>query len=407
MGLAGLVGLAGEGRRFWRGAGPVLAGLLVVGVAGAPARAETVREQQWHLTVMKAAEFWKVGTGKGVTVAVIDSGVGRVPELEGQVLPGVDLAGGKVEGDERTDQDGHGTSMATIIAGTGKASGGEGLSGIAPGARILPIRVPREDAPGESSWAAAIRRAADSDAKVVNISMSTTTADPARDEAVKYALSKGKLVFAAVGEGETTGSTPAAIAAKKAGELRYPAATPGVVGVAAVDPGGEPTAESLTGPQVDLAAPGVDILTSCRGKAGYCKSHGTGEATALASASAALLWSAHPDWTNNQVLRVLLNTSGAPVDGAVRNDWIGYGVARPRIAMSTPGSPGPADVYPLPDFVAAAAAMAAGDAGPSTEVGADEAAGFRGTVWWVGLGLVGVLIVGGAVTTVLGRRAGN
>ncbi|MER5775918.1 S8 family serine peptidase [Streptomyces sp. NPDC002039] len=392
------MGLAGECRRLLRGAGPVLAGLLVVGVAGAPARAETVREQQWHLTAMKAAEFWKVGTGKGVTVAVIDSGVGRVPELEGQVLPGVDLAGGKAEGDERTDRDGHGTSMATIIAGTGKGSGGEGLSGIAPGVKILPIRVPREDAPGESSWAAAIRRAADSDAKVVNISMSTATADPAGDDAVKYALSKGKLVFAAVGEESS---------AEKAGGLRYPAATPGVVGVAAVDPGGKPTAESLAGPQVDMSAPGVDILTACRGKAGYCKSHGTGEATALASASAALLWSAHPDWTNNQVLRVLLNTAGAPLSGAVRNDGVGYGVARPRIAMPTPGPPGPADVYPLPDFVAAAAAMAAGDAGPSTESGADDAAAFRGTVWWIGLGLVGVLIVGGAVTTVLGRRAGN
>ncbi|MCY0962564.1 S8 family serine peptidase [Streptomyces sp. H27-H5] len=402
--------LAGERRRFSRAAGPVLAGLLVVGVAAAPAGAATPRERQWHLTAMKAADFWKIGTGKGVTVAVIDSGVGRAPELEGQVLPGVDLAGGKVgkaAGDERTDPDGHGTSMATIIAGTGRAAGGEGLSGIAPGARILPIRVPREDAPGASSWAAAIRRAADSDAKVVNISMSTTTADPARDDAVKYALSKGKLVFAAMGEGGTTGTTPAAVAAKKAGEPRYPAATPGVVGVAAVGPNGEPTAESLTGPQVDMAAPGVDILTYCRGRAGYCESHGTGEATALASASAALLWSAHPDWTNNQVLRVLLHTSGAPVDGAVRNDWIGYGVARPRIAMSTPGPPGPADVYPLPDFVSAAAAMTVGAGEPSTDSGADEVAGLRGAVGWIGLGLVGVLIIGGAVSTVLARRTAD
>ncbi|MEU9414888.1 S8 family serine peptidase [Streptomyces sp. NPDC048272] len=394
-------------RRFLRGtwAWPLVPALLVVGVAGAPAGAATVREQQWHLTVMKAADFWKVGTGKGVTVAVIDSGVGRVPELEGQVLPGADLAPDAVEGDERTDRDGHGTSMAAIIAGTGKAAGGEGLSGLAPGAKILPIRVPREDVPGGSSWAAAIRRAADSDAKVVNISMSTPTADPARADAVAYALSKGKLVFAAVGEGATTGTTPAAIAAKRPGELRYPAATPGVVGVAAVGPSGEPSAESLTGPQVDMAAPGVDILAPCAGKAGYCASHGTGEATALASASAALLWSAHPDWTGNQVLRVLLNTAGVPVDGSVRNDWIGYGVIRPRVAMPTPGAPGPADVYPLPDFVSTAAATGADAGGPLTESAPDEGSGLRDAVWWTGLGLAGVLVIGGVVTTVLVRRS--
>ncbi|MFD9416308.1 S8 family serine peptidase [Streptomyces goshikiensis] len=75
--------------------------------------------------------------------------------------------------------------------------------------------------------------------------------------------------------------------------------------------------------------------------------HGTSSASALASASAALLWSAHPDWTNNQVLRVLLNTAGKPKDGAERNDYIGYGVVRPRVAVPNPGDPGPANEFPL------------------------------------------------------------
>ena len=84
--------------------------------------------------------------------------------------------------------------------------------------------------------------------------------------------------------------------------------------------------------------------------------HGTSDATALASASAALIWSVHPDWTNNQVLRVMLNTIGGPTDGAKRNDAIGYGIVRPRIALTNPGDPGPADKYPLPDYPVAASA---------------------------------------------------
>lgn len=98
------------------------------------------------------------------------------------------------------------------------------------------------------------------------------------------------------------------------------------------------------------------MVHACGTETGLCKSHGTSDATALASASAALIWSKHPTWTNNQVLRVMLNTIGAPTDGAKRNDSIGYGIVRPRIALQNPGDPGPADEYPLPDLAAAASA---------------------------------------------------
>ncbi|MEV4196632.1 type VII secretion-associated serine protease mycosin, partial [Streptomyces toxytricini] len=316
-----------------------LVGLLLAGVAATPAHAKTIREQQWHLDAMKADDIWKISTGKGVTVAVIDSGVERVPELEGQVLPGKDFAA-SYGNDERTDYDKHGTSMAAIIAGSGKRPGGDGAVGLAPGAKILPIRVPHEESAVAPSWTEAIRFAADSEAKVINISMGISQDDPARLDAVKYALAKGKLIFAAVGNSGTE-------------ELKYPAATPGIVGVGAVGSDGKATAESQRGPQVDLAAPGVDIVSACAGGTTLCKAHGTSHATAIASASAALLWSAHPEWTNNQVLRVLMNTAGKPTDGVQRNDYIGYGIVRPKVALPTPGDPGPADVFPLPDLAAA------------------------------------------------------
>ncbi|WP_046774727.1 type VII secretion-associated serine protease mycosin [Streptomyces yangpuensis] len=382
-----------------RKATAALVGLLLAGVAATPAHAETIRSQQWHLDAMKADEIWKISKGKGVTVAVIDSGVNQIPELAGQVVPGKDFEPDSVEGDERTDISSHGTTMAAVIAGSGQHPSGDGSFGLAPGVKILPIRVPHETNRATPSWVAAIRYAADSDAKIINVSLAmdgTADDDGPRREAVEYALSKGKLVFAGTGNYGNR-------------ELSYPAATPGVVGVGAVGPNGEPTKESQYGPQVDMAAPGIDIVTACAGKTGLCKSSGTSDATALASASAALLWSAHPEWTNNQVLRVLLNTAGKPVDGSQRNDYVGYGVVRPRIALQTPGDPGPADVYPLPDLAAAASggkpsASAPTDAAPSSPAPQAEQKKEGNSLLWVGLGLGACVLIGGAVTAVVVRR---
>ncbi|MEU9145180.1 type VII secretion-associated serine protease mycosin [Streptomyces sp. NPDC048349] len=382
-----------------------LVGLLLAGVAATPAHAETIRSQQWHLDAMKADDIWKISTGKGVTVAVIDSGVDRIPELEGQVLPGAAFPPGSAEGGRDNDYDGHGTGISAMIAATGKHPSGDGAHGLAPGAKILPIRVPDVLEPAKApSMVAAIRYAADSEAKIINISKAISGKpedDRDRAEAVKYALSKGKLIFAGAGNGGNR-------------TVMYPAATPGVVGVAAVDAQGEPTKESQQGAFIDMAAPGIDIVSACKGKTGLCKTHGTSDATALASASAALLWSAHPDWTNNQVLRVLLNTAGKPVDGSQRNDFVGYGVVRPRIAVPTPGDPGPANEFPLPDLAAAEAAAKspsapadgkAPDAPASPKPAAQaEEQEERSLLPWIGLGLGACLLIGGAVTAVVVRR---
>ncbi|WP_327283647.1 type VII secretion-associated serine protease mycosin [Streptomyces sp. NBC_01205] len=383
-----------------RKATSALVGLLLAGVAATPAHGETVRSKQWHLDAMKADDIWKISTGKGVTVAVIDTGVARIPELEGRVLPGKNFAAPSYEGDERTDYGHHGTSMAAIIAGNGKGPGGaDSAFGLAPDAKILPLRIDRggDGGPVFKSMIEAIRYAADSDAKILNISIVGDGTSDDLTKVVKYALGKGKLIFAGAGnDGD------------KSNEIYYPAATPGVVGVAAVDPDGAATKESQHNASVDLSAPGVNIVTGCDGGTGLCNSHGTSDATALTSASAALLWSAHPDWTNNQVLRVLLNTAGKPDDGP-RNDYVGYGVVRPRIAVPTPGDPGPADVFPLPDL---AAADAKNSPAPSTnskkpESSAPNAEAKKsegGSLPWLALGLGACVLIGGAVTAVLVRR---
>ncbi|MFD5709726.1 type VII secretion-associated serine protease mycosin [Streptomyces pharetrae] len=397
-----------------RAVASAVVGLLLVGGAASPARADSTRSQQWHLDAMHAEEMWGTSTGKGITVAVIDTGVDPDnPDLEGQVLDGRDLATSR-PGDEHTDYLGHGTSMAGLIAGTGGYGGGNGAYGLAPGAKIFPIRVPTQSDDPTAGFAfagvlsKAIRLAADADAQVINVSLASTNTSDDLAAAVKYALDRGSLVFAGVGNSGDEGNP-----------VFYPAATPGVVAVAAVGRDLRRTDESVFGPQVDMAAPGEDMVHACGGRTGLCKSHGTSDATALASASAALIWSEHPTWTNNQVLRVMLNTIGAPTDGAKRNDSIGYGIVRPRIALQDPGDPGPADVYPLPDLEAAGSpASPSGNASASESTQApakaddsgSDASGAKGSgnvsPWVVpGIGAAVVLAALAAAVVVLRRRS--
>lgn len=380
-------------------------GLLLVAVAATPAHADSVRSMQWHLDAMKAEQMWATSRGQGVTVAVIDSGVDPSnPDLEGQVLTGKDLAP-EASGDEHTDYNGHGTSMAGLIAGTGQREGGNGAYGLAPGAKILPIRLPKsgvgssqaaEDEAFNQDAPEAIRYAVDHDAKVINISLGAEAGSQQLTDAVKYALDEGSLIFAAAGN-----------SGDGANLVEYPAGTPGVVGVGAIGRDLKKTDESQFGPQVDLSAPGIDMVHTCTGGTQLCKTSGTSDATAIASASAALIWSKHPDWTNNQVLRVMLNTAGGPTNGAERTDYIGYGIVRPRIALKTPGDPGPADEYPLPDLAAAESAQPSAE--PSQATGSSEgddkpataapAAGTDSNIGlWIGLGIGAAALIGAAVT---------
>ncbi|MEU1496299.1 type VII secretion-associated serine protease mycosin [Streptomyces sp. NPDC005732] len=386
-------------------------GLFMVGLATTPAHADSIREREWHLTAMKAEQMWRTSTGRGITVAVIDSGVNPgVGDLKGQVLPGLDEAPAS-PGDEHTDYEGHGTGMAVLIAGTGRTNGGAGTFGLAPGVKILPVRTPDRGLDGgrytkefSETVSRGIRYAVDSGAQVINISLAVSEGSAQLTAAVKYALDKGSLIFAGAGNSGREGD---------GNPVKYPAATPGVVGVAAVGRNLRRTAESEHGPEVDIAAPGEEMYHACPNGSGLCRSHGTSDATALASASAALIWSKHPTWTNNQVLRVMLNTIGGPTDGAKRNDSIGYGIVRPRIALRDPGDPGPADEYPLPDLAAAAptapaaGAVASGGAHASAEE--DESAavvsptdGGNSTPWIV-LG-AGVVALVGLVAAVAARR---
>ncbi|MFG2568136.1 S8 family serine peptidase [Streptomyces sp. NPDC048567] len=396
-----------------------LGALLLLGGAVAPAAtADTMREREWYLDRMQAPAMWKVSTGKGITVAVLDTGViPTVPELAGKVLKGKNFM--EPERGAHKDANGHGTAMAMLIAGNGM--NGQGIKGLAPDARILPVTVwgttkeagfRRVDALVD-----ALRYAADSEAGIIDIGVSFDTYidDDERDsikQAVDYAIGRGKLLLTDTGDTGEGGNY-----------VTYPAAIPGVVGVGAVDKTVTVAKFSAYGSQVALAAPGVEIPIRClEGQKGYCRSQGTGQASALASASAALIWSLHPDWTGNQVLRVLMNTAGKPSTGRIPSRYLGYGTVRPRVAvLDDPGDPGPADVNPLgggggeagspPDSPSPSAPTPSAspsrrsfpDATPIPVEGADQGTG-NTAVWIVTAAVAVVVLALGAVLLVRRRR---
>ncbi|SCG62505.1 type VII secretion-associated serine protease mycosin [Micromonospora halophytica] len=317
--------------------GVVAALLATLVVPPAPARAEpkcpapaggaAPTETPWALRRLDPASAWRITRGERVTVAVVDSGVSPThPLLKGQVGEGRDFNGlAQMQG--RCDHAGHGTIVAGIIAG--RDDTGAPYSGVAPGARILPVRVlpdtQRTNDPGlPVQIAAAIRWAADRDVEVINLSL-VTIDHPQLKDAVQYALDKGVVVVAAAGNrAQDQRDLPA-----------YPAAYPGVIAVAGVDREGGHVGSSVSGNYVDIAAPGLDIVGPAPGGQGYLAEPegGTSFAAAYVSGAAALLRSARPDLTPQQVAYRLTRTADNPPDG--HNPQLGYGVVNPYRALTS------------------------------------------------------------------------
>ncbi|MFJ9818002.1 S8 family serine peptidase [Streptomyces sp. NPDC101151] len=408
-----------------RAVGAVVGALAAVTVSMAPgAAAADEQSKQWYLGTMKAEQMWKASTGKGVKVAVIDTGVNPdTPSLKGQVLTGeVPKA---VAYRATDDYAGHGTSMAELIAGTGA---GGGLKGLAPGAKIVPYRVELEGLKGTEekektpeAWEA-LRAAADTDAKIISMSFGGMTTDEDK-AAIKYAASKGKLLIAAVGNNAGKG---------KSGYIDYPAAYPYVIGVAAADKSLTVSEFSSSGNYVDLAAPGEGFPGWCDATfRSYCDNrNGTSPAAALTSAAAALVWSAHPNWTVNQVVRSLIDTAGRKWAKNNPSKYAGYGLVRPRLVLENPNyNAGPADVDPLakdnggdllaksgsspspsPSASASATSQAkekASTGGTSASGSSAESSSDSSNTLWIALGAVAAVAVigGGGVAIARARRA--
>ncbi|AXG76970.1 type VII secretion-associated serine protease mycosin [Streptomyces paludis] len=328
-------------RRRQRAAAVLAASAFLLAPAVPAAHADAIRDRQWALDAMHTAEAWRSAQGTGVTVAVLDTGVDdRHPDLEGHVLPGKDLIGfGAVRGDRSWAR--HGTAMAGIIAGHGHGPDrSDGVLGIAPEAKILPVRVILEGTDPErtkarsskgGALAEGIRWAADNGADVINLSLGddSESAHPeaGEDEAVQYALAKGAVVVASAGNG-----------GEKGDHISYPAAYPGVIAVTAVDRYGTHAAFSTRRWYATVSAPGVDVVIADPDQR-YYEGWGTSAAAAFVSGAVALIRSAHPDLTPAQIKRLLAETArDAPKDG--RDDARGYGFVDPAAALRAAGAGG-------------------------------------------------------------------
>ncbi|MEV5980441.1 type VII secretion-associated serine protease mycosin [Streptomyces sp. NPDC052114] len=294
-----------------------------------------IRAQQWALDAMHTSQAWQTTKGKGITVAVLDTGIdAEHPDLAGNVLEGEDMVGfGARRGDRPWAR--HGTAMAGIIAGHGHGAGrGDGVLGIAPEAKILPVRVILEDGdPARkkarntrgNALAEGIRWAADHGADVINLSLGDDSKsahpEPAEDAAVQYALKKGVAVVASAGNGGERGD-----------HVSYPAAYPGVIAATAVDENGDRASFSTRRWYATVAAPGDDIVIADPDHK-YYEGWGTSAASAFVSGAVALIRAAHPGLTPAQIKQLLQDTArDAPAGG--RDDARGFGLIDPAAALT-------------------------------------------------------------------------
>ncbi|GAB2912630.1 hypothetical protein GCM10022245_54500 [Streptomyces mayteni] len=275
-------------------------------------------------------QAWDLSTGRGVTVAVVDSGVDAAhPDLEGRVERGREFVGVRDEREftaeapaRQRDCEGHGTAVAGLIAAGGAE--GDGVTGVAPGATVYPVRIADGvERATPRTLAAAIDDAVAGGAGVVNLSLAVATDHEPIRTAVERALAADVVVVAAAGnEGN----------ANVSGGLMYPAAYEGVLAVGAVDAEGAPLDSSNSGPWVDLAAIGADQVVVSPGGEGYRVAGGTSMAAAQVSAAAALVRSRFPELSAAEVAE-RLTRSATPLGGG-RNDHTGTGLVDPFGALT-------------------------------------------------------------------------
>jgi Subtilase family len=290
--------------------------------------------RQWYLAQDRAFDYWPSAPAdlQPVRVAVVDSGIdGRHPDLAGRVVAAKSFVGGS----PWHDRQGHGTFVAGVIAAT--PDNGEGIAGMAPNAELIVAKV--VDSAGivpVQAEVAAIRWAADEGARVINLSLGgvrdpfsarNDTYSPLEEAAVEYAIAKGAVVVAAVGNGPQSPQTPWPYA-------HYPAALPHVLGVAALaQDGSVPEFSNRDSIYVDIAAPGEGIVSTLPRKMtadkASCPEQGyspcgpfefrTAEGTSFAapqvSAAAALVLGLRPDLRPEQVSS-LLERSAVDVSAA-------------------------------------------------------------------------------------------
>ncbi|MBP1137182.1 subtilisin family serine protease [Arthrobacter sp. PvP023] len=315
-------------------------------IAAPEARADSWRDKQYWLAESGITKAWEVSKGANVKVAVIDSGVdAKHPDLKGAVVGGSDASGaGSADGQKSIgSKPEHGTLVATMLAGRGHqppkstatptpgappAPGPDGIVGVAPEAQILSVSTwLGSPNPGgktdQEQIPAAVRWAVDNGARVINISLGSTSPEwpQSWDAAFLYAEQKDVVIVAAAGN-RVGGNV----------QVGAPATIPGVLTVAGLDRKGAASVDSSSqGISIGVAAPAEDLIGGMPGD-GYAEWAGTSGATPIVSGVAALIRSKWPEMTASQVINRIVTT--AKDAGAPGKDPIyGFGVLNAEAAL--------------------------------------------------------------------------
>ena len=280
-------------------------------------------EKQWHLSRIGSEVGWRAGGGQGVVVAVVDTGVGPVPDLDpDRVLKGSSVVGGVTSS---ADDQGHGSHVAGTIAQS--TNNGFGVAGVAPQVTILPIKALDSRGSGTSeAVAAAIDEAVDGGAMIINLSLGGGHAEVI-DVAVRKAVQAGVIVVAAAGNSGAEG-------------VGCPAHAEGVIAVSATGPSDGLAFYSTWGDEVDLAAPGGDKRTAGGGvlqdtiKAGgghdFVENQGTSMAAPHVAGALAVLLGAGA--TPDEAIRVV-EASATDLGDAGKDPKFGYGLVNVGAAV--------------------------------------------------------------------------
>jgi len=302
-------------------------------------------QHSWSFDMIRTGRAWSVTRGDAsVVVAVVDSGVGLSglphPDLQGQLLPGFDFVDGDTDAADVPGQFPHGTHVAGTVAAVTNNS--IGVAGVAPGVRLLPVRVCGPDGCPAVAVAQGIRWAAGlpvpgvpnnpNPARVINLSLGFGLPPQVVQDAVQASVAAGAVVVAASGNDSR-------------GPIRFPAAFPEAIAVSALTPIADLALYSNVGPENEIAAPGgrgsgrdAQVWsTAYRSErfgiqADYCPSPGTSMACPHVAAVAALMLSANPTLTVQQV-RTALQETAIDLGPSGRDDEFGFGLVDAGVAV--------------------------------------------------------------------------
>jgi subtilisin family serine protease len=322
-------------------------GTLTAALTGAPAaRADDWRDKQYWLAESGITKAWEVSKGANVKVAVIDSGVdGKHPDLAGVLAGGVDVSGaGTADGQKSIGaKPEHGTLVATMLAGrghqpegstakpapsAGPTVGPDGIVGVAPEAQLVSVSTwlgsPNPGGKSDQDQIPqAVRWAVDNGARVINISLGSTSPEwpQSWDAAFLYAEQKDVVIVAAAGN-------------RGGGNVQVgaPATIPGVLTVAGLDRKGTASIDSSSqGISIGVAAPAENLIGGMPG-GGYAEWAGTSGATPIVAGVAALIRSKWPEMTASQVINRIVSTAkdaGAPG----KDPLYGFGILNAEAAL--------------------------------------------------------------------------